>query len=130
MQTESDHNITDLMKESHNRPQEVFDELYTLSISDKSKFLEELLFYFTISGRSIWSDEKSTDSEKVEAYKWMNELLHRIWNIQFGLQDGVDDDSITRLYENMKFYSEHSDLLRMHLVPTVLGAFDNFKAKL
>jgi hypothetical protein len=118
------------MKDSYKQFQEAFEELYTLTISNKMRFLEALLFYFTISGRGIWSDENSTDAEKVEAYKWLNELLHRIWNIHFELQKGEDKESITRLYENMKFYSEQSDLLRKQLVSTVLGAFDNFKSRI
>jgi hypothetical protein len=68
-------------------------------------------------------------AEKGDAFKWLNELAHRIWNIKFDLQRGEDNDSITRLYDNMKFYGEQSALLKMHLVPTTLGAFKNFKAK-
>ena len=51
------------------------------------------------------------------AFKWLNELSHRIWNIRFDLQQGEDNESMTRLYRNMKFYSEQSDLLRIHLLP-------------
>ena len=117
------------MSESHKRFQEVVDELYSLTIPDKIKFLEQLLFNFTLAGRGIWSDDKPSDPEKVDAYKWLNELSHRIWNIRFELQQGEDNDSITRLYENMKFYGEQSDLLRMHLVPTTLDALGNFKVR-
>lgn len=117
------------MKESHRKFKEAFDELYAFNIQDKINFLEALLYFFTISGRGIWSAENFIDAEKVEAFKWMNELLHRIWNIQFGLKRGEDDDSITRLYNNMKFYSEQSDLLKMHLVPSIVGAFEHFNNK-
>ena len=111
------------MTTAHIRIQEIFNELYTLSISNKTLFLEHLLFYFTITSRAIWSDDKPTDGEKVEALKWLNELMHSVWNIRFELQRNEDNNSITRLYEHMKFYGEQSDLLRMHIVPTTFGAF-------
>jgi hypothetical protein len=114
------------MSETHEQFQEVFDKLYALLQADRIKFLEDLLFYFTIGGRGIWSDEQSTDAEKVEAFKWLNELIHRIWNIRFELQQNNENDFVKRLYENMKFYGEQSSLLRMHLVPTTLGAFKIF----
>ena len=117
------------MNEAHKRFQEAFNELYTLTIVDKIKFLEVLLFDFTITGRAIWSDEEATDSEKVQAFKWLNELVHRIWGIHLELNLNEDNDSITRLYENMKFYGEQSILLRTQLVPTTLGAFKNFKGR-
>lgn len=117
------------MNEANKQFHEVFDELYKLSVTDKVLFLEELLFYSTLTGRGIWSDDKPSDTEKVEAFKWLNEFSHRIWNIRSGLQQGEDNDSVTRLYENMKFYGEQSDILRMHLVPTILGAFNNFTAR-
>ena len=116
------------MTDSQKRFQEIFDELFTLSLQDKILFLESLLFSFTISGRGIWTDEQQSDKEKVEAFKWLNELNHRIWNIRHELKEGVDSDSIIRLYENLKFYGDQSALLRMHLVPTILSAFKLFKA--
>jgi hypothetical protein len=117
------------MNERHEQFQEIFNELYTLTIVDKIKFLDDLLFYFTIASRGIWSDEQPTDTEKVEAFKLLNELLHRIWKIRFGLQNGEGTDFVTILYENMKFYGDQSTLLRMHLVPTTLGAFNIFKER-
>lgn len=117
------------MNERHEQFQKVFNELYTLNVADKIKFLDYLLFNFTIAGRGIWSDEHPTDAEKVEAFKWLNELLHRIWNTRFGLQNGEGTDFVTTLYENMKFYGDQSTLLRMHLVPATLGAFNIFKAR-
>jgi len=117
------------MNEQHKQFQNALEELNTLPNPDKVRFLEDLLFYFTISSRGIWSDEKVSEFEKVEAFKWLNELYHRIWNIRFELEQEKSNDGITRLYENMKFYGEQSELLRVHLVPTTLGAFRNFKVK-
>lgn len=109
--------------------QKIFDELRTLSGSDKIRFLEDLLFYFTIASRGIWSDDQLPDSEKIEAFKWLNELTHRVWNIQFDLQREEDDDSIVRLYENMKFYSEQSKTLGSHLAPTTILAYKRFEER-
>jgi hypothetical protein len=117
------------MTTSHKQFQEVFEELYTLSTPDKILFLEDLLFYFTLTERGIWSDDKTTAAKKVEAFKWQNELAHRIWNIRFDLKRVEEKDAITRLYENMKFYSNQSESLRTHLVTTTLGAFENFKRR-
>lgn len=120
---------TMMMGRSAENFQKTFEKLYLLSVNEKIIFLEELLFYSTLTGRGIWSDNKSTDTEKVEAFKWLNELCHRIWNIKFDLQHGDKKDSITRLYENMKFYGEQSELLREHLVQLTLGAFNNYIEK-
>ena len=70
-------------------------------------------------------DYYSSDPEKITAFKWLNELTHRVWNIIFGLQQDENSDSVG-LYENMKFYAEQSLLLRSHLVLTTIIAFKNF----
>lgn len=104
-------------------------ELVSLPLADKILYLEEFLFYLTLTARGIWSDEAATDSEKLAALKWLNELAHRIWSLRADLKKEIDDDSVNRLYEHMKFYAEQSELLRTHLVPTALGAFERFKDK-
>ncbi len=104
--------------------------LDAFSTSDKILFLEALLFQLTIAGRGIWSDDQPSDSEKTEALKWLNELSHRIWNIRFDLLQSESNDIIIRLYENMKFYEEQSNLLKSHLVPTILSTFENFRQRL
>ena len=111
------------MADIDNHSQEVFDQLYKLSLENKVSFLELFIFALTVSARAIWSDEQSSDKEKVEAFKWLNELNHRIWNIRFYLKNGIDDDSVTRLYSNLKFYGEQSALLQTHLMPSLSSAF-------
>jgi hypothetical protein len=106
--------------------QKIFTSLNLLSTVDKIRFFEILLFTFTIAGRGIWSDNLKTDTEKVVAFKWMNELLHRIWNINFELKQGQDTDSITRLFENMKFYGEQSDLLKEQILATISTAVKRY----
>ena len=75
----------------HERFQQTFDQLSALSMADKIKFLETLLYSFTLTGRGIWSDENPTDAEKADAFKWMNELVHRVWNLRFELQKEEDN---------------------------------------
>lgn len=86
-----------------------------------------LLYSFTVSARVIWSDQEHTDADKVEAFKWLNELNRAIWKIRSDIKEGTDSDSIKGLYENMKFYGGQSALLNSHLVPAILSAFDRFK---
>jgi hypothetical protein len=49
-----------------------------LSSLDRLYFYEKLALNITISVRAIWSDEGYTDTEKIEAMKWLNEIQHRI----------------------------------------------------
>lgn len=118
------------MDKVHLQLQNIFDQLSLLGIVEKTKFCESLLFTFTLAGRGIWSDDLQTDAEKINAYKWLNELTHRIWNIHFELQQGQDNDSIARLFGNIKFYSEQSDLLSSHLTPTILIASNKLTSTL
>ena len=63
----------------------------------------------------------------MEAFKWQNELCHRIWNFVSELQEGEERDTVTRLYDNMKFYGEQSKLLQEQLVPTMVDAYGRHK---
>lgn len=114
------------MSNSRTKFDDLIDELSLFSDPDKVLFCELLIFQFTLTNRGIWSDIKLQDKEKVDAMKWLNELSHRIWNIIFDLKNNKGDDSISRLYENIKFYSGQSDFLKMHLGPTILAALENF----
>ncbi len=108
---------------------EIYIKLHSSSVEDKILFIEMLLFQFTISGRAIWSDEESTNRDKAEAFKWLNELYHRIWNIRFELLTAEDNGSITRLFQNLKNYGEESETLRIHIIPTILSTFESFSRK-
>jgi hypothetical protein len=44
------------------------------------RFYEQLAFNMTICIRSIWSNPNTTDEEKIEAIKVINELSHRIFH--------------------------------------------------
>lgn len=42
------------------------------------RFYEVLEHSLTVSVRAVWSDETSSDAQKVERMKWLNEIMHRI----------------------------------------------------
>lgn len=115
------------MTELHKKFQEAFDDYRCMEINDKMKFLEELLFYFTLTGRSIWSDPELSDAKKVNGLTWLNELSHRIWIIKSGLQQGNAVGSVETLYGQLKFHSEQSEILRPHLAPSFVGAYEKYK---
>jgi hypothetical protein len=113
------------MNEQQLLVQQVFDNLFLATTQQKTNYIEDLLFNLTITGRGVWTDEKSNDAEKVNAFKWLNELTHRLFNMLYELRRGNNEDTITSLYNNLKFYSEQSDLLRSHLNPTILLTYKN-----
>lgn len=115
------------MSESVDRIISIFKYLETVHREEKLRYLNCFLSYFTIAGRGIDSSD-NTDSEKYEAYKWLNELTHRMWNIKYELEQGQDIEIIDRIYENIKFYADYSKLLSSHLIPTILASFDKFNA--
>jgi hypothetical protein len=48
-----------------------------LSQEQRLSFYEALAHNLTVAIRGIWSDPSTTDAEKVERIKWVNEILHR-----------------------------------------------------
>ncbi|GEM_PF-2442001 len=115
------------MNEKQLQIQQIFDDLFKATTQTRLNYIEALLFYFTITGRGIWSDEDFNDAEKLDAFKLLNELSHRVFNILHKLKIGNDDDTVMSLYNNLKFYSEQSELLRRHINPSVLLAYNNAK---
>ena len=59
---------------------ELLHQLETKDRGARARFYERLGFNLTISIRSIWSNPNTTDIEKIEAIKVVNELSHRIFN--------------------------------------------------
>lgn len=49
-----------------------------LSAEQRVSFYEMMACNLTISIRSIWSDDRIDDAEKVDRMKWINEIAHRI----------------------------------------------------
>lgn len=118
------------MNENHRKIEAVYNELTGYPNSMKKIFLETLLFNFTITGRAIHSDETQSDKVKLDALNWLNELVHRVWNIHSVLNEEKNEDVTLRLYENMKFYADMSSLLNSHLIPTFLLTYAAVKNRI
>ena len=95
------------------------------SIEDKNLFNKLFLFELTIMNRAIWDDPTTSETVKIECLKWSNELSHRLWNLQFELEKGIDEfDKI--LSENITFYQQQSKELAEHLASSFQSAIDKF----
>lgn len=54
------------------------EKMAKLSEAHRLYFYEVFAHNLTVGVRDIWSDAATSDSEKVERMKWVNELLHRV----------------------------------------------------
>jgi len=68
-----------------------------LSHDRRLLFYELLAHNLTIIIRGIWSDEETTDAEKVDRIKWVNEILHRVTSkvrvLRLGEHEWTEEDS-------------------------------------
>ncbi|QEG31692.1 hypothetical protein GobsT_65360 [Gemmata obscuriglobus] len=49
-----------------------------LTEEQRLHYYEVLAHNLTVAVRGIWSDERISDTEKVDRMKWVNEILHRV----------------------------------------------------
>ena len=70
-------------------------------------FCERLSFDLTIVNRDIWSNDGFADEVKLNALKWSNELLHRLWGIIWSLRQN-ESEAFTRLVDHCAFYTEQA----------------------
>ena len=49
-----------------------------LTLNQKRKFYVLLAHDLTVSVRTIWSDDRLSDTEKLDGIKWINEIMHRL----------------------------------------------------
>ncbi|MEQ9376066.1 MAG: hypothetical protein RIG68_12855 [Imperialibacter sp.] len=105
---------------------ELIERLSGKSTEEKILFTKLLLSGMTIMNRAIGDDNMISDKSKVETLKWSNELAHRIWNVLFELERGNDDESASRVAENIKFYQQQSGELAAHLNTTIKATIDKF----
>lgn len=87
-------------------------------MEDKILFCEILLSEITVMNRAIW-DNPTSYKVQLEALKWSNELVHRVWNLLFELKRGEDNDVINRLGEYINFYRKQSEEFAEHLSATI-----------
>ena len=105
---------------------EAIDWLSTKTIEDKILFNKLLLSNMTIMNRAIWDDHITSDVTKIECLKWSNELAHRVWNLIFELETGIDNRSEIELADNIKFYQQQSRELSGHLAATFKSTLERF----
>jgi hypothetical protein len=55
-------------------------ELEALSSDKRKEVYARLWCELTIAARSIWSDDRYSESQKLEGLKWLNEIQHRVWH--------------------------------------------------
>ena len=54
-------------------------QLETAAVHARRRVYEQLWFELTIVGRDIWSRQDLQASEKLDGFKWRNEIQHRVW---------------------------------------------------
>jgi hypothetical protein len=60
------------------------DNTMKLSEEQRLHFYEVLAHNLTVAVRGVWSDSETSDAEKVERMKWVNEVLSRPRCTHFG----------------------------------------------
>lgn len=75
-----------------------------LSEEERISFYEILAHNLTVSARGIWSDERRTDSQKLEALKWLNEIMHRVVMKAAYLRVGKNKYSESESWEGIKHW--------------------------
>ncbi len=102
---------------------EIKHSITTSETKNQIQFCENIIFYFTLAVRDIWSTETIIDKEKIEAIKWLNEFLHRTINLKFQLENKKIENNISSLFENVIFYSNQNETTKMQLEGVILSAF-------
>ena len=92
------------------------EDVRALPESARKRFYERFLMQLTIVGRIIWADEQTTSQQKVEAFKWLNEINHRV----LGRLLEPSPQSLEGLPTTIEFNCRQSQLL----TPGVEGAWD------
>jgi hypothetical protein len=107
---------------------EAIDWLSKKTLDDRITFTKYLLSDLTVMNRAIWDDHTTSNATKIECLKWSNELSHRIWNLLFELENGHDDQAVTKLTENLKFYHYQSKEFSGHLAASFKGTIERFNS--
>ena len=81
-----------------------------LEAEQKIRFYENLAFNLTLSARGVWSDENLSDAQKVEAMKWLNEILQRIITKTSGLRVDRNESSENDTWEIIKHWASMSSV--------------------
>lgn len=105
---------------------EVIYWLSSKGVEGKIKFAEMLLFEITVMNRSFWSDPDISDKIKAESLKWSNELVHRIWELLFGLKRKSNNKFENDLMEHINFYAKQSEELKRWMPSAITATIKRF----
>lgn len=83
--------------------------------SERLLFYERLAFQLTICIRSIWSNPSTTDAEKIEAIKMINELSHRIFNWMWQLRRTDNELIDAECFATIKMYAQQNNIAAAEL---------------
>ena len=68
-----------------------------LSAEQRLHFYELFAHNLTVAIRSIWSDEKASDAQKLERIKRVNEIMHRVtskvYALRLNLHEWTEEDT-------------------------------------
>lgn len=86
----------------------IFEDVNSFDLQKKREFYERLAFNLTIGVRGIWSDPKTSDTDKIESMKEVNELSHHIFHWLWKIRNetrafddfGARDEIINRIKSN------------------------------
>lgn len=102
----------------------IFLHVATLSKDVKQLFYFKIGFNFTISVRSIWSDPKTSQFEKIGGMKCINELSHRnfnwLWKLKYAEDEEFDD---AKCLEDIKHYCSVYRPVSGEIVEAVKASF-------
>jgi hypothetical protein len=95
--------------------------------SFQKEFIENFLKQSTIMNRCFWDNNEhnlTTNKETIEAFKWSNELNHRLWNLHFDLESKTENNVAIKIADNINSYIKHSNELKKNLPSTLQSALD------
>jgi hypothetical protein len=87
------------------------EQMAKLSDEQRLHFYEVLAHNLTVAIRGIWSDERTSDAEKVGRMKWVNEILHRVTAKMYVLRLKThewSEEDIESLF--MDYIASHQDI--------------------
>lgn len=89
-------------------------------------FLETLLAEMIVLNRCLWSEEKESLENRIEAMKWSNELAHRLFNLLFELRHEEPEEPMNGMAENINFYRKQSTLFSGYLGASIKAAYERY----
>jgi hypothetical protein len=106
--------------------QAIIEHLRTLDNAGKVKFYFALGFNLTVSVRSVWSDPLTTDKEKLDGIKAINELSHNVFNWLARLKDdeAVFDD--LACFRDVKNSARQNDVANGEIGNAILRSYERF----